>query len=95
MGGRCLFTFVLEGIVPTASLQNMPLTINILRPIQIYTQYAPVREGNDEDIISHLRGHEVGGNGELELDSLDVEDGESSVCVVQAARRAVDGREAV
>src|SRR6266566_1068161 len=51
-------------------------TIYIFRPVEVDPENAPVREGKDEDIVGDLGGNKGGRDGELELDALDVEDGQ-------------------
>jgi hypothetical protein len=65
--------------------------VDVLGAVEVDAQDAPVGEGEDEDIVGDLGGHKVGSDGELELDALDVEDGQSAVCEV----RCVGGPESV
>lgn len=55
------------------------LTVNVLRAVEVDAQDAAVGEGQDDEVIGHLRGDKFGGDGELELDSLDGEDGQPVV----------------
>lgn len=52
------------------------LTVNVLWTIEIDAQDAAIGEGENDDVVGHLRGDKLGGNGELKLDSLDGEDGQ-------------------
>ena len=52
------------------------LTINILRPVEIYPEYSAIGQCYDQHIIGYLSSDKVGGDGELQLDTLDIEDWE-------------------
>jgi hypothetical protein len=78
-------------------LPGILLTIDVFRPIQVDPEYPPVREGYDEDVVRDLRGHKVGGDGELELHLLEHKYGEP-VAVLELEVRHVGfggGHEAV
>jgi hypothetical protein len=67
------------------------LTINVLGPVQIYAKDPAVGEGYDEHIVGYLSSDKVRSDGELQLDTLDVEDGEVLSAGGQAGSSPVDG----
>lgn len=48
-------------------------TIDIAWTVEIYAQDAASGQSEDEDIVGHLGGDEIRGDGELQLYSLDLE----------------------
>ncbi|GJC80690.1 hypothetical protein ColLi_03528 [Colletotrichum liriopes] len=58
-------------------------TINVLGSIQVNAQDAAVGERQNEDVIRDLGGDKVGGDRELQLDSLDDEHGQRGVVEVE------------
>jgi hypothetical protein len=50
-------------------------TVDVFGFVEVDTEDAAVREGDDQDIVGGLARDKVGGDGELELYGKDVEDG--------------------
>ena len=63
-------------------------TVDVGRVVKINPQDSSSGQSKDEDVISDLCGHKVGGNGELKLYSLNIEDGKGSTRIILRGRRS-------
>jgi hypothetical protein len=68
----------------------MHLTVDVSRIVQINAQDPASGQGEYQDIVRDLGCHEIGGNVELELDSLNIEDGKTCVWrILKIAQRSI------
>lgn len=70
-------------------------TVNVLGSVQVYPEYSAIGKRYYKHIVCYLSSHKVCSDGELQLDSLDVEDGEVLSAAGKAGGSPVDGRKAV